>query len=85
MELSMPNEVKIWDGTQWVLVSGLTGRAGNTGGTGNTGQRGSRWYTGAGSPNTVPLAEWTPSGVDVPPLSGDFYLNTVDGSYSEMT
>jgi hypothetical protein len=84
----MPNEVRIWDGTTWVLVSGVAGRVGDTGtggATGTTGARGSRWYTGAGSPNTVPLADWTPSGVSVPPQSGDFYLNTVDGTYSEMT
>lgn len=81
----MANIVKIWDGTVWVLVSGLTGAAGGTGGTGQTGRRGSRWYTGAGAPDVVDLEDWTPSGIDVPPLSGDFYLNTIDGSYSEMT
>jgi hypothetical protein len=80
----MPNEVKIWDGTQWVLVSGVAGRAGDTGAS-ITGPRGSRWYTGAGSPDTVPLGSWSPSGVTVPPQSGDFYLNTVDGTYSEMS
>ena len=75
----MPDEVKIWDGTMWVLVRGIAGRAGLDG------ARGSRWYTGAGAPDAVALTNWTPSGVDVPPRPGDFYLNSVDGTYSEMS
>lgn len=75
----MPNEVRIWDGDEWVLVSGIAGQ------TGALGEHGSRWYTGDGSPDVVPLVDWSPSGVDVPPRPGDFYLNTVDSTYSEMT
>jgi hypothetical protein len=60
---------------------GDPGPRGDPGPKGDSGVRGSRWFTASGLPNEVPLTEWEPSGIAVPPLPGDFYLNKLDGEY----
>lgn len=55
-------------------VQGPAGPAGSAGPKGDPGQRGTKWFSGTGTPGSIPGA-----------LTGDFYLDSATGTYYELT
>ena len=53
---------------------GIQGVQGDTGTQGDPGQRGATWYTGSGSPGTIPGS-----------AAGDLYLNTSTGTVYKLS